>query len=203
MERNRGVIGNIAQRPFAFLATFAVLFLLTYAFLAVTDALPEPRGQIEVSQEPAVPQQLEAPVQVEAPTIGMKVSVENPPSTNLAVLDDALLRGAVRYPTSAQLGEEGTVFIFGHSSYLPVVYNQAYKAFNKIQDLKTGEIVSVYSTTHEYRYAVVGVRLADATEDVIELPQTGRQLVLVTCDSFTSKSSRFVVTADFIGAYAL
>ena len=169
------------------------------------DALPEPLA-VEVVSQPVSGSQTgvaEAPVRVTAETIGLDVKIENPTSTDVKVLDDSLLRGAVRYPTSGMLGVDGTVLLFGHSSYLPVVYNQAYKAFNKIQNLKTGETISVFSAHKEYRYKVVGVRLADATEDVIELPSDGKYLTLVTCDSFGRKTSRFVVTADFVGEYAL
>ncbi len=68
---------------------------------------------------------------------------------------------------------DGTVLIFGHSSYLPVVYHQYYKTFDGIQNLKVGSIVSVYSGTLEYRYSVTGVKVADATQDVVQLPTTG------------------------------
>jgi LPXTG-site transpeptidase (sortase) family protein len=95
------------------------------------------------------------------------------------------------------------VLLFGHSSYLPVIHNQAYKAFKGIQNLKDGEIIKVYSATTEYRYAVESVSVADANQDVIELSQTGKYLVLVTCDTFSKKSSRFVVVAKFVGAYPL
>ena len=127
----------------------------------------------------------------------------NPSSTKVAALDEALLKGAVRYPTSAKLGQTGTVLLFGHSSYLPVIYNQAYKAFKGIQNLKKGDVVSVYSGTHEYRYAVESVSIANANEDVIELRKDGKYLTLVTCDTFAKKSDRFVVTAKFVGAYPL
>jgi sortase (surface protein transpeptidase) len=42
--------------------------------------------------------------------------VVNPSSTDIDVLDQDLTLGAVHYPTSAQLGVNGTVLIFGHSS---------------------------------------------------------------------------------------
>lgn len=193
------------RRPGAFALVFVVMFMLTYTFLASVDALPEPI--VQTSLDPAgqltAPGAIEAPVRVVAPSIKLDETISNPTSENIEVLDAALLSGAVRYPTSAMLGQQGTVFLFGHSSYLPIVHNQAYKAFNRIQDLKTGETISVYSSTHEYRYKVTGVRLADASEDVIELPQTGYHLTLVTCDSFGKKTSRFVVTADFAGTIPL
>ena len=109
----------------------------------------------------------------------------------------------MRYPTSAKLGEEGTVVLFGHSSYLPIVHNQTFKTFTGIQTLKKGETISVYSDTREYRYAVTGVELADASQDVVELAQRGKYLTLVTCDSFSKKTSRFIVTAELVGTYLL
>ncbi len=208
MERNnKGVVGGIMKHPISFGFSFILLFTLTFMVLAAADALPEPvkTGGPVVETEPEVTEVTnpEAPVRIAAPAVGVNATVSNPNSTNIATLDAALLTGAVRYPTTALLGEEGTTLIFGHSSRIPVVHNQNYKAFNNIQNLKKGETISVYSATAEYRYKVTSVRVADATEDVIQLAQRGKHLVLVTCDSFTSKSSRFVVTAELVGTYSL
>ena len=191
-----------------FAITFVALFALTYAFMAAVDALPEPITQNANGGTSDVPwtsdvQTAEMPVRVIAKTIGLDNTVLNPESTEVAELDAALLKGTVRYPTSALLGVDGTMLIFGHSSYLPIVRNKNYKAFNGIQKLKAGDTVSIYSSTREYRYSVVGVRLANADEDVVELPANGKYLALLTCDSFGTKSDRFVVTADFVGAYEL
>lgn len=200
---------TIADRPAAFGLTFMALFLLMFMFMAATDSLPEPRGSSGVPAATASPEQEverskpEAPVRVTIPTIEVDETISSPQSTDVDVLDQYLLRGAVQYPGTAMLGVDGTVLLFGHSSYLPVVRNQAYKAFNGIQKLKTGEEIHVYSATAEYRYRVTGVRVADAEEDVVELPDNGKFLTLVTCDSFGKKTNRFVVTAEFIGSYAL
>ena len=190
------------MRALYFAATFVVLFFLHYTFLAAVDALPEPVRGVTVSGgaysgEVSV-ENPEAPLRIVASTVDIDAPVENPDSTDIATLDEALLLGAVRYPNSAVLGQEGTVLIFGHSSYLPVVYNRAYKAFNGIQNLKTGDIITVSSVSTQYRYRVTGVRQADASEDVVELPAAGRHLALVTCDSFGRKTDRFIVTADFV-----
>lgn len=189
--------------------TFIGLFLVTYFFLAMVDALPEPLSEdraLTVQDEP-IPQSeiavAELPTRIEIKSLKMDNPVLNPQSTDIATLDEGLLEGTVRYPTSAPLGVDGTVLIFGHSSYVPVVRNQNYKAFNGIQKLKAGDIVSVYSATAEYRYSVTSVRLADANEDVVELPNNGKFLTLITCDSFGKKSDRFIVTAAFEGAYAI
>lgn len=206
-QKTRGIVGEIEKRRTSFALAFLGLFLATIAFMSAADALPEPilatpnqTGGTTV----VVPEGVkEYPMRIVAKSINLEATVANPSSTNATELDKELLRGAVRYPTSAQLGEDGTVVLFGHSSYLPVVHNQAYKTFDGIQTLKTGEMVSVFSPTMEYRYKVTGVRTADATEDVIPLEKNGKHLTLVTCDSFSTKTSRFVVTLELAGTYAI
>ena len=197
----------MTARPIAFSLTFVALFALSFAFLAAIDMLPDPVGSVGGSSTPVevAAEQVEtaAPVRVAAKKIGLDVSVSNPADTNIDVLNEALLDGAVRYPTSALLGAEGTVLLFGHSSHLPIVRNQNFKAFNNIEKLKAGDTVSVYSGTTEYRYAVTSVRLANAEEDVVQLPSNGKYLALVTCDNFGTKSDRYVVEAELVAAYAL
>src|SRR3989338_8162869 len=205
----------MAKQSTAFALTFVALFALAFVFLAGVDALPEPASLQNPEQNGLVEAQptrgpfvrdsanSDIPLRIVAKSIGLDKTIANPNSTDVETLDIALLGGTVRYPTSARLGEEGTGLIFGHSSYLPIVRNQNYKAFNGIQKLTAGETVSVYSATAEYRYTVTGVRLANATEDVVELPAAGKFLTLVTCDSFGTKSDRFVVTAQFQAAYTI
>ena len=213
-QQNHGIIGNIARNPIAFAVAFLAFFLLSVAFLSFVDALPDP-SHTDTSEahastittttdvKPVAATKAELPVRVVAAKAGLNVTIKNPSSTDVEVLDNDLLSGAVRYPTSGKLGANGTVLLFGHSSYLPVVHNQAYKAFDGIQNLKKGDEVSVYSSTLEYRFAVESVTVANADEDVVELRSDGQYLTLVTCDSFTKKTDRFIVTAKFIGAYPL
>lgn len=195
----------------SFLLTFCVLFGITVLFLAAVDSLPNPPGarSQQSSDQPAASStvsqsQGEQPVQIKADAIKLDVRIENPTSTDIDILDQALLKGAVRYPISALLGEQGTVLLFGHSSYLPVVRNRNFKAFDDIQKLRPGQIISVYSASKEYRYAVTGVREANVEAgDIVELPQDGQYLTLVTCDSFKGKADRFIVTAKLVGEYNL
>ncbi len=213
MEKSRqGIVPQIAARRGAFAAMFAGIFLVTFGFLSLVGATPDSTGADSTSLAHAATSDVaaqaqianpEEPVRIVAKEIGLDVGVNNPTSIDVGVLDRAALLGAVRYPTSTMLGQDGTIVLFGHSSYLPVVHNQAYKTFDDIQNLKKGSVISVYSATVEYRYSVVGVEVADATRDVVELEPNGRHLTLITCNSFATKSNRFVVTADFVGAYPL
>jgi LPXTG-site transpeptidase (sortase) family protein len=149
---------------------------------------------------PAAP---ELPTKIEIPAIDMVQSVANPNTTDVELLDNALLKGPVRYPSSSKLGEAGTVIIFGHSSYLPIVNNKAFKAFDGIQDLHKGDLIKVTGESHIYVYAVQTVEKKDAVTDAIPLYSDGQTLTLATCDSFGEKTDRFVVTATLVETDAL
>lgn len=183
---------------FVFAASFAVLTLL-----GLTPEILEKPTTIsgELPDRPAGIGQIEAPVRITSKDIGLDSSIVNPTSRNIKDLDRALLSGAVRYPGTAELGTNGTMLLFGHSSYLPIVRSRAYKTFNNIQNLEQGDTISVYSDSREYRYQVTDVEQANATVDSITIENNGRYLKLVTCNSFGSKEDRFIVTAVYVGVY--
>lgn len=143
----------------------------------------------------------ELPTRVVIAKVGIDTPISNPSSASLTTLDNALLSGAVHYPGTAYLGEVGSVLLFGHQSYLPVIHNQAFKAFNNVQKLSAGDIVSVYAGSTEYRYAVRSVTLVTVEFGNIPLETTGATLTLVTCNSLGEKEERYIVKADFIGVY--
>lgn len=191
-------------RKGAFLGVFVLTFAASVGVLGRLDLLPDTTSE-PVPALPEVgatlPLVTELPTDIVIPAIGLAASVVNPTTTNVEVLDRDLLLGAVRYPTSAKLGEEGNVVLFGHSSYLPIVGNQAYKTFNGIQKLKEGDTVIVSSSGTAYTYRVRSVTKQSAHEAVIPLTVAGRVLTLSTCDSFGAKSDRFVVVADFVESH--
>ena len=211
-------------KKWSFLVFFALIFWAMILLLGRLDLLPNgvalanPRSWFALTSEDVgssnasalvaattlVPEVIEDPIRIEAEAIGLKALITNASTTNVEALDRLLLQGAVRYPTSAKLGEEGNVVLFGHSSYLPVVGNQAYKAFNDIQKLKAGDTVTLYSSGKAYSYAVRTVTRENAEQNSrIALGVSGRVLTLVTCNSFGKKSDRFVVTADLIESHSI
>lgn len=176
------------------------------------DALPDTENNLALSDLPQLgsfrsyaPVSHEEPIKPErivAHAIGLDLPVLNPEQTSISALDEALLHGTVRYPLSAELNQEGNIFIFGHSSSLPIVKNQMFKAFNRISALREGDMIKLIGNGKSHIYRVREVRRADANEEMIDLSKTnGRQLTLSTCDSFGGKSSRFVVEADFVASY--
>lgn len=198
------------SRKWSFLGVFALIFMSSIVALAQFDLLPETRPApikdsfVAVNTvAPVAPARVELPVRMEIPSLNRTATVENPETTNIEALDKELLKGAVRYPTSAKLGEEGNMILFGHSSYLPIVGNQAYKTFNGVQKLVAGDIITVYSSGTAYTYRVRSVAIKDSTIDGILLSTPGRVLTLVTCNSFGAKEERFIVTADFVESRSL
>lgn len=210
MNDEPGGIQTILKRPWVFLAVFLVIFFLVSTFLFIIDFIPEPPASpsasedLETSAAVTVQYPIEAPTRVIIDAVGVDTIIENPESADAQVLDAELLKGAVRYPTSAKLGEVGTVYLFGHQSYLPVVKNKAYKAFNDIQKLKAGDTIRVQSATAEYTYRVTSVALTTATDGVIALSAEGGKLILSTCNSLgADHEERYVVEADLVSRMPL
>ena len=196
-------------QPWKFIGIFFLVFFLIAAFLYIGDFVPE-SGSSGVSLADATATSafaqgtdtkaypIEEPIRIAAPSVGLDTPVGNPTSMNTATLDNALLSGAVRYPGSALLGENARMYIFGHQSYLPIVHKQAFKAFNGLQKRKEGDEIIVYSATALYHYRVSSVTHTTADVGTVELGSGSRTLTLSTCDSFGTKSDRYIVTAEFV-----
>lgn len=132
-----------------------------------------------------------------------KVRVLNPESSTVEALDAALLSGVVRHPDSADFAEKGTIFLLGHSSYLPNVMNKNFQAFNGIQKLKWGDTIRLRSSDTEYVYTVDRVYEAKASSAEVPMQYDVAKLVLATCNTFASKDDRFVVEATLVDSFPL
>lgn len=142
------------------------------------------------------------PVRLEIPSIGLDLPVQNPSTTDVNALDALLVNGPARYVDSAKLGEEGNVVIFGHSSHLPIVHNKMFQAFNNVPNLKAGDSITLLGKDGKsYLYTVDSVVRADvnAGTSISLAPSDGTKLTIVTCDTLTGKSARFIMTASYVG----
>lgn len=138
------------------------------------------------------------------PDAGINSPVVFPKSTDLEVLNSELAKGAVHYPGSALPGEDGNVFLFGHSSRLAVTKNKAFSAFNRLSELERGDVIRIRNGEREHWYRVVSVEMKKDDAAVVELRNSGpRTLVLSTCRVFGEKDDRFIVTAEFVKSYPL
>lgn len=141
------------------------------------------------------------PTRIRSAAINLDLPVQDSDTRDLDELNEMLKDGPVRYVDSAKLGEKGNVLIFGHSSQLPVVNNRMYKAFNRVPELEAGDTITLEGGGKEFVYNVLSVKKVDANEGVIDLTKEGSKLTLVTCDTLTGKSARFVLEAELVGSY--
>ena len=141
------------------------------------------------------------PERIRSSAINLDLPVQDSATRDIDELTEMLKDGPVRYVDSAKLGEKGNVLIFGHSSQLPVVNNRMYKAFNRVPELKEGDTITLEGGGKEFVYSVLSVKKVDANEGVIDLTKEGSKLTLVTCDTLTGKSARFVLEAELVGSY--
>lgn len=204
-------------RTFAQSALFFFVFVgtvaLTYGFFYIIDFLPEKKNEVdtvynvtELSETDDGETVVESPLPVSIifDTLdGKEVTIQNPESGAVDVLDEALLKGVVRYPDSADFANPGTIFLLGHSSYLPVVHNKNFQAFNGIQKLEWGDTIRLRSQDTEYVYSVERVYQAKATDAEVEIEHGTPTLVLATCNSFATKDDRYVVEASFVGSHGI
>jgi LPXTG-site transpeptidase (sortase) family protein len=210
---------EVKANKWPFLAVFFVIVFLTYSFLVLIDFIPEPVTQEanaeveEELEEEEVPEEEPEPVVEEVTEVlpikliidklDREVVVLNPESREIADLDAALLSGVVRHPDSADFSDPGNIFILGHSSYLPTVFNKSFQALNGIQDLTWGDTVRLQSADTEYVYRVQKVYKAKASDIVVPFTPGKANLTLATCNSFGSKDDRFIVEAQLLESKAL
>lgn len=140
------------------------------------------------------------PTRLTIAKIGVDVSIQNPTSRDSKVLDSELTKGVVRYPGSG-LPEEGTMFLFGHSSTLAVIHNNSYKALNHLDYLKADDVITVYTADKEYTYKVISVTKKNEGQALIDLSTTKHGITISTCDTFSGiKQQRIIVEADFVSS---
>jgi len=207
----------------AYLSAVVVIFFLTLSAAdsiglvpcEFDDTCPAPVNEYPLADnyEPIVsmPTRIEnsaisaPPKRIKIEAIGLDLPVQNPMTTDLAALDLILKNGPARHSLSGLLGDERNMIIFGHSSHLPIVHNKMYQAFNRVPDLQKGQAIEVDGEDGQtYVYSIISVEKADASnfdENFLGSPE--KKLIIVTCDTLTSKSSRYIVRADFVGTLSL
>ena len=137
---------------------------------------------------------------ISIPEIGLVSPILYPTSTDFDVLDKALLSGVVHYPKSALPGEDGNVYIFGHSTSKLIVRNPAFTAFSNIHKLAVGDIIYILFRNAEYRYRVTKVTNNVSPEEAkkIAVGDTAK-LTLSTCWPPGNVKNRTIVEAEYLG----
>lgn len=192
-----------------------VVFLLTFGTLSLFGLVPEslqfippvleitsPYGRNPNSGLFSIPLSQEVregtrPDRIIIEKIGIDTQIVQPVARDIQTLDTALQQGAVHYPGSGSV-EQGNVFLFGHSTGLQIVRNQAYKTFNGLNQLVEGDEITLEANGREYKYRVQQVSLANEDDVLVNFDSSRRILTISTCNTFGQKQERWVVEAEFV-----
>ncbi len=121
-------------------------------------------------------------------------------SSDPSEFDKDLSRGVVHYPGTAMPGEQGTIYVSGHSSDYIWKRNQFAQIFSKLNVLQAGDdvFVDVYDVsgnTHTFRYQVTVKKVYSPNDQAQFIDNTANKINLSTCWPIGTTKDRLVVTA--------
>jgi LPXTG-site transpeptidase (sortase) family protein len=183
---------------FIFVLMFSVFNILS----DISDNIPIAVLQVKTIQddtEDSFAMSHTEPIKIRIDSVAINVDVIRPQSKDVAILDQSLLKGAVYYPGSGSV-EKGNMLVFGHSTGLSVVRNQAFRAFNNLKNVSDGDLILVTGEDGVvYRYIAKSAVLVDESEALVQFDTRERMITLSTCNTFGKKQERHVVKAYFDG----
>jgi LPXTG-site transpeptidase (sortase) family protein len=197
-QEKKGIIKFIMENKGYFFVNFFIVLTITFSILYLFGLVPESLKTIVGRNSTNELRTGELPITIKIPAINVNSQVYSPATTSVVVLNDYLLKGAVRYPGSGLLGGKGNIFIFGHSTGIKIVNNQAFKTFNGLRNLKEGDLIYAYSEKYEYTYKVTSVKMESSEEALVKFNTNSKKLTLSTCSHFGEKSNRDVVESEFV-----
>lgn len=114
-------------------------------------------------------------------------------------IQGALQNGVVHYPSTANPGQYGNVFITGHSSYYPLDPGKYKDVFALLNNLEVGDEYYIYFNQKEYTYKVTGKKIVEPTDtSVLQQPADKRISTLMTCWPVGTATSRMIIEAEQI-----
>lgn len=160
---------------------------------------PEPvLPRAELSAEEAEKAVGEIPNRIRIGKIGVDAPISSPEEASIETLDAALSEGVVHYPGSGGVGGSRRMFLFGHSSRLPVVQNEAFRSFNGLDQLVVGDEITILTDGEQQTYRVTSVEVVDKDEALVSFVAGEGKLTLSTCTTFGAKENRVVVEAELV-----
>ena len=106
----------------------------------------------------------------------------------------------MRYPGTAQPGEVGNAFIFGHSSNYPWIQSEYNDVFALIDTLIDGDEIIVYYNQQKYTYRITDratVRPGD-TRVLSSRDPNKKELSIMTCWPVGTTLERYIIFAELV-----
>jgi len=138
------------------------------------------------------------------PKIGKNVpivftSAENLKAGKLDDLDKDILKalkdGVIHYPGTALPGEEGNIFITGHSSYYPWDDGRYKDVFALLHELEVGNEFTIFYNQKDFHYRIFDKRVVDPKDVEVMNQGSGEMVTLMTCSPVGTNLKRLILRA--------
>jgi sortase A len=130
-----------------------------------------------------------------------KIAASSPIIANVdpwqeSIYNEALKRGVAHAKGTAIPGQEGTIFLFAHSSGMPWELTRYNTIFLRLGDLQREDLIKVFNDGKEYTYEVTGKKEVWPHEVNYLLEHEKNQLILQTCTPIGTSLKRLLVFAE-------
>lgn len=159
-------------------------------FLNFRDKLPAQENIEKINYHPG-------PNSISISKINIKAPLIQATGSTQTELNSSLNQGVILYPGSALPGENGEVFLSGHSStyiWNKTPYGQVFASLNH---LEAGDIVSLFYNNYQYDYRIIGKEILLPNQVKISGGSEPR-LTLMTCWPVGTSLKRLIVRGELI-----
>ena len=141
-------------------------------------------------------QEKEFPQRIVISAVGIDAPIVVPEGIDEPVLQKALEKGVVYWPSSNLPQENGVIVILGHSSAYPWYGGKYGSVFSLLSKLQTGENIVIFDKDKEYNYRVVGKEIKAPKDLILEKAEDKSILYLVSCWPINTSWKRIVIKAE-------
>lgn len=141
------------------------------------------------------------PDRLAIPSLGLEAPLVYVDATDELTLQIGLTKGVVHYPGTAQPGEYGNAFYFGHSSDFPTKPGNYKTIFALLPEIKLGDIIDITNQSGRlFRYQVIDKQIVSSsqTEFLSQSDQSDKILTLQTSYPVGTALKRYIVQAKEI-----
>ncbi|MBI2607559.1 MAG: sortase [Candidatus Doudnabacteria bacterium] len=181
----------------------AALFLLAAGFLALNfsyfkEVVSFSLNKQRQEQEQLLVEEELPPNTLTVPSLGIMVPIILDSGSSESEFQEALRNGVVHYPGTAQVGQAGNSYIFGHSSDYFWSRGNYKTVFAVLPKINIGdEVMATDAEGQEYFYQVKETKVVGPSDlSVLEQDYTKKRLTLQTSYPIGTALKRFIVIAE-------
>jgi len=107
--------------------------------------------------------------------------------------------GVVHYPGTAEPGQNGNVFITGHSSYYPWDNGKYKDVFAALHNLEEGDEYFVFDKGKKYKYIITTRKVVPPSDvSVLDQDYTKKTSTLMTCTPVGTAKNRLILQSELV-----